>query len=89
MIMHYVAYISHVVYLHTSTFPILVRFSVILDTGIDVFKVGLSSYMFRNRLYLHPPFTQKRCSLSIDWLSINVIINLQKVIDSKWKYDNI
>ena len=89
MIMHYVAYISDVVYLHTSTFPILVRFRVILGTSKDVFKVGLSSYMFRNMLHLHPPFTQKRCSLSIDWLSMNVIINLQKVIDSKWKYDNI
>ena len=89
MIMHYVAYISHVVYLHTSTFPILVRFRVILGTSKGVFKVGLSSYMFRNMLYLHPPFTQKRCFLSIDWVSINVIINLQKVIDSKWKYDNI
>ena len=60
MIMHYVAYISHVVYLHTSTFPILVRFRVILGTSKDVFKVGLSSYMFRNMLYLHPPFTQKK-----------------------------
>ena len=82
----------HMLYTSTlpqSTFPILVRFRVILDTGIDVFKVGLSSYMFRNMLYLHPPFTQIRCSLSIDWISFNVIINLQKVINSKWNYDDI